>query len=99
MGESLPPIVPIEHGGELELSYAQQRMWFLQQLVPASSAYHIAVGRRLRGALDVEAVACCASRILVARHAVLRTTFPAPAGTPSQRVHDPVPWISSVCMI
>ena len=91
-GEILPPIVPIEHGGELELSYAQQRMWFLQQLAPTSSAYHIAVGRRLRGVLDVEALRA-AIEDLVARHAVLRTTFPAPAGTPSQRVHDPVPWI------
>jgi len=86
-----PPVVPIARGGELALSYAQQRMWFLHQLAPASPAYHIALGRHLRGPLDAGALASALGE-LIARHEVLRTSFPAPRGVPYQEVHAPAPW-------
>ena len=95
-GEVMPPIVPIPRDGPREgalvLSYAQQRMWFLQQLAPASAAYHIAIGRRLRGALDIEALRG-AIEDLIARHEILRTAFPAPSGIATPHISPPAPWI------
>ena len=60
--------------GRLPLSYAQQRLWFLDQLEPGSAAYNMPVGVRLRGELEVEALERALSEI-VRRHEVLRTTF------------------------
>jgi len=67
------------------ISFAQQRMWFLDQLHPQSTAYQIADAFRLRGVLDTGALASALSEI-VARHEVLRTTFPATDGRPIQVV-------------
>src|ERR1051326_4465351 len=70
----LPGIRRVEHGEDLPLSYAQQRLWFLHQLEPESSAYNITYALRLKGALDVRAVQNAITEI-VRRHEVLRTTF------------------------
>ncbi|HEY4055197.1 MAG TPA: amino acid adenylation domain-containing protein, partial [Kofleriaceae bacterium] len=88
---SAPPIVTAPRDGTLALSYAQQRMWFLHQLAPSSPAYHIAIGRTLRGPLDVEALRL-AVEDLVARHEALRTVFPAPTGIPQQVVREASRW-------
>ncbi|HVK89482.1 MAG TPA: amino acid adenylation domain-containing protein, partial [Kofleriaceae bacterium] len=72
------------------LSYAQQRLWFLHQLEPHSSVYVITRVRRL-GAVEVEALRR-AFEALIARHEILRTSFPAVAGEPYQHVHPPGPW-------
>ena len=61
------PIVPVERGGRLALSFAQQRLWFLERLGELGSTYHIAEQLRLRGALDRAALARTLERI-VARH-------------------------------
>jgi amino acid adenylation domain-containing protein len=90
-GGAVPPVVPVARGGELALSYAQQRMWFLHQLAPASPAYHLALGRRLRGPLDAGVLAGALGD-LIARHEGLRTAFPAPRGVPYQDVQAPAPW-------
>ncbi|MDB4957889.1 MAG: non-ribosomal peptide synthetase [Myxococcales bacterium] len=90
---SRPPIISTSRDGLLALSYGQQRMWFLQQLAPASAAYHIALGRRLRGALDVPALRHAIEDV-VARQDVLRTTIPAPEGVPHQHVVDSVPTLA-----
>ncbi len=58
----------------LPLSFAQERQWFLWQLDPTSTAYHIPVALRLRGALDVAALGH-SFNALIARHESLRTTF------------------------
>ncbi|KEF06839.1 hypothetical protein DF18_37480, partial [Streptomyces rimosus] len=58
--------------GPLELSYAQQRLWFLAQLRGAGEAYHMPQAFRLRGPLDRDALTR-ALDALVARHEVLRT--------------------------
>ena len=68
------------------LSYAQQRMWFINRFDPSSNAYNIPLLMRLTGNLDVGALWNALSDVLE-RHEVLRTTFPAPAGVPTQRVH------------
>ncbi|MBF6470128.1 non-ribosomal peptide synthetase, partial [Nocardia beijingensis] len=57
------------------LSYAQQRMWFLNRFDPASGVNNIPVAVRLSGALDVAALRA-AVRDVVARHEVLRTVYP-----------------------
>ncbi|WP_433635371.1 amino acid adenylation domain-containing protein [Nocardia sp. CA-120079] len=59
----------------IPLSYAQQRMWFLNRFDPTSGVNNIPLAVRLSGALDVEALRA-AARDLVARHEVLRTVYP-----------------------
>ncbi|MDJ0314395.1 non-ribosomal peptide synthetase [Arthrobacter sp. H35-D1] len=70
----------------IPLSYAQSRLWFLNQLDPGSSDYNIALAVRLTGELNPEALAHALDD-LVARHEVLRTTYPAQGGTPEQLIH------------
>ncbi|HEX6370559.1 MAG TPA: condensation domain-containing protein, partial [Longimicrobium sp.] len=81
----IPPITPVERDGRLALSFAQQRLWFLEQLGGLGGTYHLPQGLRLRGALDRAALARALERI-VARHESLRTVFVAVAGEPEQRV-------------
>jgi amino acid adenylation domain-containing protein len=78
-------IVPVERTGDLPPSFAQQRLWFLEQLGGMGAAYHIPMGLRLRGELDRGALGRSLDRI-VARHEVLRTTFPTVDGEPVQRI-------------
>ena len=68
------------------LSYAQQRMWFLNQIQPDSPLYNIAWAARLTGALNLKALQTALDAI-IARHEALRTTFADVGGTPSQVVH------------
>ncbi|HEY1352146.1 MAG TPA: amino acid adenylation domain-containing protein [Ktedonobacteraceae bacterium] len=72
------------------LTFAQQRLWFLDQVVPASAAYTIAEALRLNGALQVSLLEESFSQ-LVGRHAALRTTFVASDGQPIQVCAPPRP--------
>ena len=74
----------------LPLSFAQERLWFLDQLLPGSPAYTIFDAVRLRGPLDLEALRRSISE-LVRRHEVLRSTFPSVSGQPVQVVQPPAP--------
>jgi len=78
-------IIHIERNGTLELSFAQQRLWFLSQFEGASEAYHLGIGLRLTGDLDRTALRRALDRI-VARHEALRTTFPQTDGRPFQLI-------------
>ncbi|MGK8501584.1 non-ribosomal peptide synthase/polyketide synthase [Nocardia asiatica] len=70
--------------GELvPLSFAQQRMWFLNKYDTASAAYNLPVAIRLTGALDVEALRLAVADV-VRRHESLRTRYPEHGGTPVQ---------------
>ncbi|MCD4851592.1 amino acid adenylation domain-containing protein [Arthrobacter sp. AK01] len=71
--------------GELGLSFAQQRMWFLNQLDPGSADYNISLAAELEGEVD-ENTLSAAIDALVARHEILRTSYPATAGTPHQKI-------------
>ncbi len=82
-GLETPPIRPVPRDGPLPLSFAQERMWFLNQLEPLSSAYNLEIGARLEGDLDPLALACCFTE-LVRRHETLRTVFAAVDGRPVQ---------------
>jgi amino acid adenylation domain-containing protein len=75
-------------GGLLPLSYAQERLWFLDQLQPGTTSYNMPSAKRLVGDLDERAL-LCAFDTLVARHESLRTTFEMVDGRALQRVHDP----------
>jgi len=74
----------------LPLSYAQQRLWFLNQLFPGNVTFNLIQAVRLKGALDVGASERALSEILH-RHEVLRTTFPSIRGEPHQQIHSWVP--------
>jgi amino acid adenylation domain-containing protein len=71
--------------GELPLSFSQQRLWFLEQLTPGTSAYNIAGALRLRGLLDVAALEQSLNEI-IRRHEILRTTFVTIDGRPAQTI-------------
>src|SRR5512139_1824223 len=72
----------------LPLAFAQQRLWFLEQLEPHSPLYNVHAAFRVRGALDRGALQTALDG-LVARHEALRTTFAAPDGQPAQVVGAP----------
>ncbi|HEX8360313.1 MAG TPA: amino acid adenylation domain-containing protein, partial [Longimicrobium sp.] len=82
---SLPAIVPAGRTGPLPLSFAQQRLWFLEQMGGVGTAYHIPARLRLRGELDRDALIAAMDRI-VERHEALRTTFHAVGGEPEQLI-------------
>ena len=76
--ETLPEI---SRDAPLPLSFGQERLWFLDQLDPASPAYNIAFTVSLRGDIDVDALRAALDAV-IARHEVLRSTFPDSGGTP-----------------
>jgi amino acid adenylation domain-containing protein len=82
----IPGPIPRRTGdGPAPLSFAQERLWFLDQLTPGASAYNIARAFRLAGPLAVPALAAAVAAA-VRRHEALRTTFAAPEGQPVQHV-------------
>ena len=78
-----PELRPFMARSPIPLSFAQERMWFLNQLDPESTAYLIPQAFRLRGELNHSALELSLNA-LVARHPSLRTTFPIVDGTPTQ---------------
>ncbi|MBT2230237.1 non-ribosomal peptide synthetase [Nonomuraea sp. NEAU-A123] len=70
------------------ISLGQERLWFLQRLDPLDAAYRVAVVRRLRGALDVEALTGAFGDV-VGRHESLRTRFPDQDGLPVAVIDPP----------
>jgi amino acid adenylation domain-containing protein len=81
-GKLIPiPALPRDGGVELPLSFAQQRLWFLDQLEPSLLAYNILKAIRLTGLLNVAALEQAFNEI-VSRHEVLRSTIPTVEGRP-----------------
>jgi amino acid adenylation domain-containing protein len=78
-----PPVRRVQRTGDLPLSFAQQRLWFLDQWMPASAAYNIPVVMRLDGPLDEDALKASINTI-VGRHEALRTTFEVVGDRPAQ---------------
>jgi len=83
--DDTPPLVRGPRGGALPLSFAQQRLWFLDQLVPNDPFYNLPGAVRLRGRLDLKALERAIDEI-VRRHEVLRTRIEAAEGEPRQVV-------------
>ncbi|MQA27589.1 MAG: non-ribosomal peptide synthetase, partial [Micromonosporaceae bacterium] len=73
------------------LSYAQERLWFMEQYSPGTGAYALPLALRLHGDLDVARLTR-ALRQVVSRHETLRTSFPATEdGAPYVQIADPLP--------
>jgi acyl carrier protein len=88
-GASPPRIEPVPRGEALELSFSQQRLWFLDNLEPGSATYNIPLALHFQGGLDVLALAGALNGVS-RRHEALRTTFAETGGLPRQIVHPPV---------
>ncbi len=86
----LPPIAATVRGDAMPVSFAQERMWFLDRMEPGSSGYAIPLALRLRGRLDRDALERSLTEI-VRRHEALRTTFRDADGRPVQEIHPPRP--------
>ena len=81
-------ILPRKQTENIPLSFAQERLWFLDQLEGESATYNVTAGLRLQGALHVEALERSFTEI-VRRHEALRTTFEAGEGIPTQKILPP----------
>ncbi len=86
-----PGIPRIDRSGPLPLSFAQQRLWFLNQLDPDSPVYNIGVPLRMRGSLDVPALERALFEI-IRRHEDLRTSFVVVDGVPQTAIGDGRNW-------
>ncbi|BCL80823.1 non-ribosomal peptide synthetase [Ktedonobacteria bacterium brp13] len=82
------PLVPVSRSADLPLSFAQQRLWFVDQLMPDNIAYLMPGGRRLIGALQVNALERSFTA-MIERHETLRTTFQEKNGQPVQVISPP----------
>ncbi|WP_164021073.1 amino acid adenylation domain-containing protein [Pyxidicoccus trucidator] len=81
-----PPLRPVPREGALPLSFAQQRLWVVEQLTPGSATYNNPAALRIDGALDVRALEQ-GLRTVVHRHEALRTTFHEEGEVSVQRIH------------
>ena len=82
-GAQAPSIVRVSRDSELPLSFAQQRLWILDQLEPGSPFYNISAAMHMTGRINVEALQRSLGEIFQ-RHEVLRTTFAIVDGRPQQ---------------
>jgi hypothetical protein len=89
--EEAPPIVRVSRDVALPLSFAQQRLWLINQLDEGGVAYNAFTGLRLKGELRKEALDAALSSV-VARHEVLRTSFPVVNHNPVQLIHPAQPF-------
>ncbi|HEU0052513.1 MAG TPA: condensation domain-containing protein, partial [Longimicrobium sp.] len=81
-------ITPAAREGDLPVTFAQERLWFVDALDPGSPAYAIPFSYRITGALDDDALRRALTE-LVRRHEPLRTTLPTVDGVPVQRIAPP----------
>ncbi|HYG64366.1 MAG TPA: amino acid adenylation domain-containing protein, partial [Thermoanaerobaculia bacterium] len=87
-----PPLVPVPRQGDLPLSFAQERLWFVDQLQPGNAVYNLPMSVPLEEGLDPRALEGALGEV-VRRHEALRTSFPAAGGHPVQRIAPAVGWL------
>ncbi len=90
-----PALVPADRPAEVPLSFAQRRLWMIQQFEEGSAAYNFPMVVRLRGPLDVEALRLSVWDV-ADRHEVLRTLIGERDGEPYQYVTDARPVVEVV---
>ncbi|HZI11032.1 MAG TPA: amino acid adenylation domain-containing protein [Myxococcus sp.] len=88
-GLAVPALTPRARSGALPLSFAQQRLWFLEQLERGSPLYNIPLAVRLEGTLEVEVLQRCFTEI-IRRHESLRTSFREGPSGPEQLIAPPM---------
>ncbi len=86
--QGMPLVALLPRDAPLPLSFAQQRLWFLEQLEPGLPLYNVPSALRLRGPLDRECLRLALQGI-VSRHEALRTTFSSGEPEPVQVIHPP----------
>ncbi len=86
----LEPIHPVPRQARMPLSFAQKRLWFLNQLEGAGAVYNMPFALRLTGSLNIKALRHAFDEV-VRRHEVLRTRFVDEHGAPSQVIDPPAP--------
>ncbi|MBW4428169.1 MAG: amino acid adenylation domain-containing protein [Nostoc desertorum CM1-VF14] len=84
-GLELPPINRVSRSQNLPLSFAQQRLWLLDQLDPGNHTYNIPTAVRLRGSLNITALEQSLKAVM-SRHETLRTVFTTVEGQPVQKI-------------
>src|SRR6185312_2515297 len=87
VGVAAAPLRRVARAGPVPLSFAQQRLWFIDQLEGGSAFYNLPLAVRLQGELQVAALERTLSEI-VRRHEVLRTHFEAEGGAPVQVIEE-----------
>ena len=85
------PMVRVERSELMPLSYAQQRLWFLNQMQPESGAYGLLYLFRIEGELDEEVLEE-SLKLIVLRHEALRTNFVQRDGSPFTTIRDGMNW-------
>jgi amino acid adenylation domain-containing protein len=80
-----PPVLAVGREQSLPLSFAQQRLWLIEQLEQGTAAYNIPAALRLRGQLQVPVLEAALTEV-VRRHEALRTCFPLIDGEPVQLI-------------
>ena len=86
-GLQIGPIQHVSRDEEMPLSFAQQRLWFLDQLESANNIYNLAAAVQIKGPLDERALEQSLNEV-VRRHEALRTVFARTGGEPVQVVND-----------
>ncbi len=84
---TVPPLRRVDREGDIPLSYAQERLWFIGQLQPGNTGYNMPGVHRVVGELEVKALERAINEI-VRRHEALRTSFQMAEGGPEQVIHE-----------
>ncbi|XOF35365.1 MAG: amino acid adenylation domain-containing protein [Candidatus Electrothrix sp. YB6] len=93
--ETGPALQPVARDQNLPLSFGQEQLWLIHQLMPEIPSYNMECSVHIDGQLNLPALENSLTE-LVRRHEILRTTYPAPNGQPYQKIHPPFPVSLSV---
>ncbi|HEX3682182.1 MAG TPA: amino acid adenylation domain-containing protein [Bryobacteraceae bacterium] len=85
-----PPLEPAPRDIPLPLSFAEQRLWFIQRLAPEDRSYLVPIVVRLTGDLSISGLTEAFTH-LVSRHEILRTAFPVESGSPRRLISPEMP--------
>ena len=89
--DEAPPLVRVSREGSLPLSFAQQRLWFIDQLEPGNAIYNCPSAVRVEGHLNLEALERAINEI-IRRHEALRTRIEVKEGKPAQVIDEWKRW-------